>query len=155
MYRIGYFCTVSYTLECVKLEDLITRNKTGKAVLRVPKGAAVLPPVAVQDMETDWVAAASNTGHLLLHPVHELPVLPKGKGVKIINIPSARAATREEFVAAITVLREHDELTVRSGKRHVTLKAEDQNHYIGERGRRGNMLPRGFRTVDGLGPAED
>jgi topoisomerase-4 subunit A len=39
---------------------------------------------------------------------------------------------------------------VQSGKRHIKLKAADLEHYIGERGRRGSKLPRGFQKVDGV-----
>jgi len=138
-----------------KLEDLYTRNKSGKAVLKVPKGSHVLPPVPVEDMETDWVAAASNEGRLLIHPIEELPQLARGKGVKIISIASARAAKHEEYVCAITVLGEEDRLVAFSGKRHVTLKEEDQAHYAGERGRRGNKLPRGFRGIERLEPGRE
>ena len=69
------------------MEDFITKNKKGKGIVKVPLGAKVLPPVAVNDMETDWVAATSSDGHLLFHHIAELPQMPKGKGIKIINIP--------------------------------------------------------------------
>ena len=41
-----------------------------------------------------------------------------------------------------------------SGKRSLTLRAVDLDHYVGERGRRGKLLPRGFQRVNGLGVAE-
>lgn len=41
-----------------------------------------------------------------------------------------------------------DTLLVHSGKRHLNLKLNDLEHYRGERGRRGNKLPRGFQNVD-------
>ncbi len=138
-----------------KLEDLVTRNKRGKAVLRVPKGARVLPPVAVADHEQQWVAAASTEGRLLVHRLADLPVLGKGKGIKIISIPAAKAAQREEFVSAMAVLDEEQKLVVRAGKRHLTLKSADLDHYRGERGRRGNKLPRGLRSVDRLQASDD
>ncbi|UCE89369.1 MAG: DNA topoisomerase IV subunit A, partial [Pseudomonadota bacterium] len=137
-----------------KLEDLITRNKRGKAVLRVPKGANVLPPVPVSDHEHQWVAAASTEGRLLIHRLADLPVLGKGKGIKIINIPAARAAQRDEYVSAVTVVDESQKLIVRAGKRHLTLKTADLEHYQGERGRRGHKLPRGLRHVDRLLPGD-
>jgi len=49
---------------------------------------------------------------------------------------------------AIAVIGESENLTVYSGKRHLTLKLADLEHYQGERGRRGNKLPRGFQNVD-------
>jgi len=137
-----------------KLEDLITRNKKGKGILKVPAGAKVLPPVLVKDMETHWVAAATNEGRLLIHHIEELPLLPRGKGVKIINIPTAKAKTREEFVTAITVINEDDSIIIHSGKRHKVLKPADMEHYEGERAQRGHKLPQGFRTVERMMPEE-
>ncbi|MDH5444843.1 MAG: DNA topoisomerase IV subunit A [Gammaproteobacteria bacterium] len=138
----------------VKLEDIVTRNKKGKGVLKVPVGAKVLPPVLVNDMETHWVAAATNEGRLLIHHIEELPVLPRGKGVKIINIPSAKAKSRDEFVTAVTVINEDDSIVIHSGKRHKVLKPEDMEHYEGERAQRGHKLPQGFRSVDRMLPEE-
>jgi topoisomerase-4 subunit A len=138
----------------VKLEDLITRNKKGKAVLKVPEGAKVLPPVAVPDMETHWVAIVSNEGKLLIHHIAELPQLPKGKGVKIMNIPTAKTKSRQEFVSAVTVIDEEDNLKIYSGKRYKVLKPEDMEAYEGERAQRGHKLPQGFRSVSRMEPEE-
>ena len=136
----------------VKLEDCITKNKKGKALLRVPAGADVLPPVAINDLEHDWVAAASSEGHLLFHHVTELPQMPKGKGIKIINIPSAKLKSGEESVVAITVINEEQGLFIQSGKRHKVMKPDDMENFEGERGQRGRKLPQGFRAVDRLKP---
>jgi topoisomerase-4 subunit A len=138
----------------VKLEDLITRNKKGKAVLKVPDGAKVLPPVAVADMETHWVAIVSNEGKLLIHHIADLPQLPKGKGVKIMNIPTAKTKNRQEYITAVTVIDEDDNLKIISGKRHKVLKPEDMESYEGERAQRGQKLPQGFRSVNRMEPEE-
>ncbi|MDZ7662379.1 DNA topoisomerase IV subunit A [Thiohalophilus sp.] len=135
-----------------KLEDMITRNKKGKAMLKVPEGAKVLPPVPVTDMETYWVAMVSNEGKLLIHHVAELPVLPRGKGVKIMNVPSARAKSGQEYATAVTVLEEQDSLKIYSGKRHKVLKPEEMEPYEGERAQRGIKLPQGFRSVTRMEP---
>jgi topoisomerase-4 subunit A len=82
-----------------------------------------------------------------MFPISELTLLPKGKGLKIIQIPPTKFKTREEYVIAMTAMGETDKLVVYSGKKHVTLKSRDQEYYIGERGRRGNMLTRGYRNV--------
>src|SRR5690606_4728704 len=102
------------------------------------------------NLETDLIAAVSNEGRLLVFPVKELPQLAKGKGNKIIAISTDRHASREEFVASVLVLPRGESLTVLAGKRHVTLKPVDIEHYMGERGRRGSMLPRGFQRAEGL-----
>ncbi len=131
-----------------RLEDLYTKNRSGKAALSLPKGGRVLPPQMVTSAENDLLAAISNEGRLLVFPLSELPEMARGKGNKIMNIPSARVQSREEFVLAVAVISEGQQLTVYSGKRHLTLKPGDLDHYRGERGRRGNKLPRGFQKVD-------
>ncbi len=133
-----------------KLKDMFSKNKKGKALLKVPDGAQVLPPVPVTNLKTDKVVAVSNEGRLLIHQLSELPILAKGKGVKIISIPSSRVVDREEFVRFILILPEGEKLTIHSGKRHLTLKPADLEHYIHERGRRGNKLPRGLQKVDAM-----
>lgn len=135
------------------LADLHARNKAGKAVLSVPAGAAVLPPVPVTHFETDLLAAATNTGRLLVFPVRDLPVLAKGKGNKIFSIPSARVASREEYLVGLVCVPVGKALVVRVGQRQLTLKPGDLSAYRGERGQRGASLPRGYRRVDGLSVA--
>ena len=85
---------------------------------------------------------------MLVFPVADLPELGKGKGNKIINISAARAKAREEFVTLIEVIGTEDSVTLHAGKRKLTLKSSDIDHYRGERGRRGNKLPRGLQRVD-------
>ena len=133
-----------------KQADFITRNKNGKAVLSVPNNALALAPVRVTDSENQYVVAISNSGHMLLTDMAEFPRLAKGKGIKIINIPSAKLKTREEYVVALTVMTLDQELLLVSGKRKKTLTADDLQHYVGERGRRGHKLPRGFQKVDSI-----
>jgi topoisomerase-4 subunit A len=131
-----------------RLGDLITKNKNGKAVIKVPKGARVLPPAPVRDAGADLLAAVTSEGRMLVFPLSDLPELSKGKGNKIISIPSARVVNREEYVTAISTVPQDEKLTLYCGQRHITLKQSDLEHYQGERGRRGNKLPRGFRKVD-------
>ncbi|MFD1217190.1 DNA topoisomerase IV subunit A [Microbulbifer celer] len=128
--------------------DLQSRNKAGKAMLSLPKNARVLPPQEVENPESALLAAVTSEGRMLVFPVSELPELSKGKGNKIINIPAARAASREEIVVGIAVLEGKDELLIHAGKRHTRVKISELEHYEGERGRRGNKLPRGFQKVD-------
>ena len=132
------------------LGDLFSRNKNGKAMLKLPSGAEVLAPKRVMDYDNDLIAAVSNEGRLLLFPIKDLPILGKGKGNKIISIPTNRVKLREEFVVGIEVVNLGSSLTVHSGKRHLTLKPKDIEHYLGERGRKGSKLPRGFQRVDKL-----
>ncbi|OGT69909.1 MAG: DNA topoisomerase IV subunit A [Gammaproteobacteria bacterium RIFCSPLOWO2_02_FULL_57_10] len=131
-----------------RIAELQSKNKSGKSVLKLPAGSRVLPPLMVSNYEADTVVAITNEGRMLMFALSELPELPRGKGNKIISIASGRASERLEFVVALCVLGSNDVLTVYAGKRHLTMKAADLAHYRGERGRRGNKLPRGFQNVD-------
>jgi topoisomerase-4 subunit A len=133
-----------------RLSDLQTKSRSGKAVLTLPKGGRVLQPAQIDSVERAWVAAVSNEGRLLVFPLADLPQLSRGKGNKIIGIPGPRVQNREEFVVAVQVLGETDSLVVHAGKRHLSLKFSELEHYRGERGRRGNKLPRGFQKVDSM-----
>ncbi|MCG8669410.1 MAG: DNA topoisomerase IV subunit A [Pseudomonadales bacterium] len=134
----------------MKLSDAFTKNKAGKALLNLPKGAKVIQPKPIRDLESEYLAAVTNEGRMLVFPLTELPELARGKGNKIISIPGARVADREEFVIDVVNLSNVDSLVVYAGKRHLNMKFADLEHYLGERGRRGNKLPRGFQKVDRL-----
>lgn len=129
------------------LGGMVSRGRAGKAVLRVPAGseALVLTPVAGKE----WVALATNRGQLLVLPVSQVPELARGKGNKLINIPR-NAAQAGECVVGAVALGEQDRLIVRAGARHLALRRRDLEAYLGERGRRGRKLPRGFQRVDAL-----
>ncbi|MEE3215251.1 MAG: DNA gyrase subunit A, partial [Pseudomonadota bacterium] len=54
-----------------RLEDLTGKNRSGKAVLSLPKGCNVLPPVELPAAEELTVATVSNEGRLLLFPLEQ------------------------------------------------------------------------------------
>ena len=128
--------------------DLVSKNKNGKALVTVPKGAELIAPISVNDVATDRCMAISNEGRMLIFPLRDLPKLAKGKGNKIISIPSAKVQAREEFVKVLACVPDGASVTLHAGKRKLTLKPSDLEHYYGERGRRGNKLPRGLQRVD-------
>ena len=127
--------------------DMVSRNKNGKALISLPEAAKVMAPTYINDIENDNCLTITSEGRMLVFPVKNLPVLSKGKGNKIINIPSARSKAREEFVSLLCIIPEGTGITLHAGKRKLTLKSADIEHYKGERGRRGNKLPRGLQRV--------
>jgi topoisomerase-4 subunit A len=137
----------------VRLGELHSRNRAGKAALRLKPDWDVVVPAAFPSGEfpgNALVAAVSSGGHLLIFPARDLPELPRGKGNRILGIPAPKLKSGEEKLVAVAVLGAADDLLVRSGQRQMTLKAADLGHYAGERGRRGLVLPRGWRTVEAL-----
>ncbi len=132
------------------LEDLVTRNKAGKAILRVPAGGRAVVPAPVPADSECLIAAVSSVGRLLMFEMEELPELAKGKGNKLLNIPTKKYQGGEEKLVAAAVVPENGNLQVYSGSRIMTIKWNDTDQYYGERALRGSLLPRGWRTVDRL-----
>ncbi len=132
------------------LQDLVTRNKAGKAILRVPAGGRAVVPAPVPADAECLIAAVTSIGRLLLFEMDELPELAKGKGNKLINIPGKKYSSGEEKMLAAAVVPEDGNLQVYCGERMMTIKWNDTDHYYGERALRGSMLPRGWRNVDRL-----
>ncbi len=131
-----------------RLGDLQSKNRKGKVVLKVSKGARVLMPVAVSDIVHDWVALAGSSGHFLVYSIEELPVMARGKGVKLINIPTKKFEAGEEMMAAVMVFKDGQKLLVHAGKRYRRLKSAEMDDYWGARAQRGRLLPKGYRQVD-------
>lgn len=131
----------------VKLEELFGKNRAGKTALSVPKGSKALAPKQLTDIENDYIAVVSNIGNLLIFPLKELPQLNKGKGNKMMSIPSAKVVSREEFVIDMAVLNKSQSLLIVGSGKPFKLKPADWKQFLAERARRGNKLPRGCRDV--------
>ncbi len=129
------------------LDDLVSRNKGGKAVLRVPETGRAVVPAPVPAATECLIAAVSSIGRLVLFEMDELPELAKGKGIKLINIPSRAYKAGEEQLVAVAVVPEDGNLRVHTETRTMTVKWDDLDDYYGERALRGRYLPRGWRNV--------
>jgi len=132
------------------LGDLVSRNKAGKSILRVPQGGKAVVPSPVPRESECLIAAVSSIGRLLCFEMDELPELAKGKGNKLINIQSRKYKAGEEQLVAAAVVPEEGNLQVHTGTRMMTLKWDDLDDYYGERALRGSMLPKGWRKVERL-----
>lgn len=130
--------------------DMVTKTRAGKSLVSVPKGGVAMQPVPVDDLDNDFLAAFTNEGRLLIFPVSDLPVMARGKGVKIINIPATRIRDQVEMMSHLVVFSKADTLNVTSGRHYLNLKMGSLGNYMGERGRRGAKLPRGFQKVDAV-----
>ena len=132
------------------LSDLVSRNKAGKSILRVPPGGKAVVPAAVPLRGECLIAVVSSIGRLLLFEMDELPELAKGKGNKLINIPGPKYKSGDEKMLAAAVVPEEGCLQVHTGTRMMTIKWSDLDDYYGDRALRGNMLPKGWRKVERL-----
>lgn len=122
--------------------DLDTNQKAGKNVINFDDAfSLIIHQIGEQDT---LVGVVSSAGHLLVYPLTELPMMKKGKGNKLIDLKDG------DSVVAITTFAEGDSLVLDSGKRTLTLKPMDIANFMGTRGRRGALLPKGFQKVGGV-----
>ena len=128
-----------------KFEDLIARNKAGKALISLPENAKVMEPKTLANA-TALVVAMTSAGRMLIFPAKDLPALSKGKGNKIVTIPAANAKERSELLVRLLLISDQASLEFHSGKRKIVLKPEDLQKFRAERGRKGSTLPRGLHT---------
>lgn len=138
----GFVCSVA---------DMLSKNRKGKATLKVPEGFSALVPSSVSEYQTDSVAVVTSAGYLAIYAASELPELGRGKGVKVINIPSKLLKSGDEYVVSAVAFSQGQTVVVHSGQRYLNLKPSEQDHYRGARGLRGKKLPRGFQQVRQLG----
>ena len=134
----------------VRLEELWSRNRAGKACVALGRDARLLVPRPICDPDVAQLAVVSSAGKLLVHPLAELPQLARGKGVKIMQLPKAKAQVRQDSVVDIEVVPPRASLIVHAGKRYINLKPSELAHYALGRGRTGRLLPRGFQRADRL-----
>jgi len=134
----------------VQAKDLVANKKAGKTALSLPKGAQVVMPCPVEDADNARVVAVTKQGRMLVIPANDLPAMSRGKGNKIIGIPGKDVESRDDHVVGVLAVPTNGKVRLNSGKRYLSLKASDLNAYEGERGRRGNKLPRGFQKVDSI-----
>ena len=141
-------CTTSGYGFVARLGDLESKNRKGKTTLKVGKGADVMMPVPVKDTQNDWLALAGSNGNFLVFGINELPMLGRGKGVKLINIPAKKFDNGEEQLAGVMAFAEGQSLLVHAGKRYRRMKSAEMDEYWGARAQRGKLLPKGYRQVD-------
>ncbi|MEX6208967.1 DNA topoisomerase IV subunit A [Providencia huaxiensis] len=135
----GFICTFN---------DLVTKNKAGKALISLPDNAKVLAPIELHNEQEDLLLAITKAGRMLIFPVSDLPQLSKGKGNKIINIAGAQAASGDDLLTWLMILPTGASMTLHFGKRKLKFKAEDLQKYRSERGRKGTSLPRGMHNIE-------
>jgi len=131
------------------MNELQTKNKAGKALLSLPQGASVLS-AALFTTDEAMVALVTKQGRLLIFPVAEVPELARGKGNKLIQIPTKDLKTGDDGVLGFCVVDEQQSIRINAGKRHINLKLSDLEAYRGKRAQRGTKLPRGFQNPDGI-----
>ena len=132
-----------------EFSNTISNKKTGKAFMKIPEGASLIKSQKLRE-DHQYIAAVSSIGKLLIFRLDELPILPKGKGNKIINIPTAKFKSKEEKMLDIQLLAEDSNLVVHYGTKTRSVPFKDWQHYISSRAKRGNILAGHLKRVESI-----
>jgi topoisomerase-4 subunit A len=131
---------------------LVTRNRAGKQIMTLSAGEQTLTLCAVPQGRGIRVALVTSAGYLLVLAAEDIPQLARGKGVRLIGIPSPARAAGEHLID-VAVLDPDAALRIEAGQRHKAMNALEQQDYMRGRGKRGLKLPRGFQNVERIFPA--
>jgi topoisomerase-4 subunit A len=133
-----------------RFEDMLTRNKNGKALISISNGASLMPARWIKDFETDQVVSITSEGYIGLLDINTIPQLPKGKGNKILGIPPKKLKSGEESVNFVVCLSGKQKLMIHCGKKYKTMNLRELEEYRIDRGKRGRKLPRGYQNVSAI-----
>lgn len=137
-----------------RFDDMLTRNKNGKALISISKGAKLLPAIAIKNLDEDAIASITSEGYIGVLDLKSVPHLAKGKGNKILGVPPKRLKAGEESVSYTVTLSEKQKLVVHSGKKYKSMTLKELDEYRIERGKRGRKLPRGYQNVTAIEVAD-
>ena len=122
-----------------QLENLFSKNKAGKTTISVPAGSQVLTPATVQLGQ--FVMVVTSEPSMLVFPVDELPVLAKGKGNKLIQMPKG------ETVRAVFAFTPGEKVTLVAGTYEKTFGPTAIEEAFSSRAKKGFVLPRTLKKV--------
>ena len=128
-------------------EDMISNKKTGKAFMKVPQGAEILPCEKIMK-DDKFIAAVTNFGKLLIFNLDELTVLAKGKGTKIINIPKKQFDENKERLIIVKTFSEEAKLNIQRDNGNIrSFSPKELEGFKLNRAKRGRSLPQGYKRV--------
>ena len=130
-----------------EIRNTLSNKKTGKNFIKLTPQSKLVPPIKILPHH-QLIVAISSIGRMLIFSLDSLPILPRGKGNKIINIPKAKFESGEEAMTHICLLGAESKLQLHSGKQFKNFSVKDLENYLSDRAKRGLMLPQGYRKVD-------
>ena len=128
------------------LEEMTTKNKAGKALISLSEKAKPINPVRL-NREEDQLVLVTKAGRMILFSVKEVPVLPRGKGNKLIQIKKEEWSSKADALEQALLINPTDSLEIVTAKKTKILKQADLQSFISERAKRGSVLPKDLQKV--------
>ena len=124
-----------------KNEELMSSNRNGKSIVK-NKTSNIIRPLEVDIHNYDYYLLVTNNQYLILARLDDLPILTKGKGVKLINIPKSED---NEKIIFSGVIRSGQRLEILAeNKRTKYIEFKELQPYIMNRTRRGKKIEQKF-----------
>ena len=121
-------------------DELSAKSKKGKKIINVGKFEAI-QPVALDVERDQYYLIITSSGYMLIERIDQIPIMPKGKGIKLINIPKAS----DETIIYLSVLNQDKNLEFNySGRRPRQMTFNDLENFIMARTRRGKKIDKKF-----------
>ena len=124
-----------------KNEELLSSNRNGKSIVK-NKTSNIIRPLEVDIHNYDYYLLVTNNQYLILARLDDLPILTKGKGVKLMNIPKS---DDNEKIIFSGVIRSGQRLEILAeNKRTKYIEFKELQPYIMNRTRRGKKIEQKF-----------
>jgi topoisomerase-4 subunit A len=132
-------------------ENMLTKNKAGKALINVLENAVAFPPIVLSDASY-WIVIVTTSTRMLLFPLSEIAESNKGRGCKLIHTVT-KDKSKLCLISHTTVLEQNQPLIVHTHtNKKVKLSVKDLQHYIGSRNALGFKTPRSLNKIRSLQP---
>ena len=121
-------------------DELNVRSKKGKKIMNLGDSQAICPVVV--NIESDlYYLIVTSAGYMLIEKIQQIPIMSKGKGLKLINIPKAS----DETIVYLGVLNQDQDFEFNyKGKRSRQMNFDDLERFIMTRTRRGKKIDKKF-----------
>ena len=126
-------------------EDMIVKNKKGKTLLKTKESYAIGSVTVDLDIHTHYIII-TNDGYMLIGELSSVPILGKGRGVKLINIPKSS----NEKIIFSSVFKKGQSLSFNyDSKRKKIMDNQMLELYFMPKNRRGKKIDKKFLLAKG------
>ena len=122
-------------------KDLSSSNRNGKSIVK-NKSSNIIKPISVDIKSYIYYVLITDNHYMIVAKLDDVPLLSKGKGVKLINIPKSE---KQENIIFSGVIKKGQRLEISAeNKRSKFIEFKDLQPYIMSRTRRGKKIEQKF-----------
>ena len=121
-------------------DELNVKNKSGKKIMNLKTSIAIKPVSVNLDTDERYLIITSDN-YMLIEELKHVPIMTRGKGIKLINIPKGS----EETIKFLGILNFNQRLVFNFEKRKSkTMTYDELRHFFMSKSRRGKKIDKKF-----------